>query len=179
MSRRIVLGLRVLPHIPIAIHAPGIGLGRIGPHKLPHHRVIVPEPVIEQPRLTIQALPRVVVGGGYRALAVTHRAIGRVELHRLHATSTGQHQARPAQAVVEQVVQRGTRAHPYSLAAHVVVLRRGRGAVVQDDLQGTVEGDGIGDALTSLFLAGILLCIHTTEQVKDSDRAPVPLSQKK
>ncbi len=91
-------------------------------------------------------MPGEVVGGGHRALAVAHRAIGCKELHRLGAAATSQGNGAAAQHVGEQVGQRTVGAHRDPLAVDVVVFGGGDRAPAEHRLAVAIEGDGVGDA---------------------------------
>src|SRR6266567_3605220 len=135
----------IVAHVGIGIHATGVGLRGVGPHKAAAHRVIVAETVIKQPGLAIEALPREVVGGGHTPLAVAYRTVGREELHRLRAAGTSERNRAAAQHVGEQVGERAPRFERHALAIDVVVFGGGRGAPSQYRLAVAIEGDGVGD----------------------------------
>ncbi len=91
-------------------------------------------------------MPREVVGGGHRPLAVAHRAIGGEELHRLRRARASQGNGTAAQHIGEQVGQRAVGAHGHALPIDVVVFGRGDRASTEHRLAVAIKGDSVGDS---------------------------------
>ena len=68
MTRWIGIRFGIASHIFIRVHSLCIALHRICRHKHPHHRIVVPRPVIIQPRHKVRKLPR-------KSLTCTDRAL--------------------------------------------------------------------------------------------------------
>ena len=115
--------------------------------------------------MAIEALPGEVVSGGHRPLAVTHRAVGGEELHRLRAAGAGQDNRAAAQHIGEQVGQRIVGAHRHPLPIDVVILGRGDGAASEYRLAVAIKGDGVGDRSGVHPLQHAVACVVVEEAV--------------
>ncbi len=136
--------LGVLPYIGIRVHALPIVLGRISSRKPPDHRIVIPEIVVQQPRLAIQPLPREVIRGRHRALSIACGPIGGKELCCLERAIILEDDAHTAQQIPNQVVKCVALLHGYPLSSHTVELGGECGAASDNGLGKAIERHSIG-----------------------------------
>jgi hypothetical protein len=80
MSTWIVPGFRVVSDIGIGVHPTRVILHVVRTHKPPAQRIVIPEVIIEQPRLTIQAFAGIGERGRRAAPLIIDGAIGTIVL---------------------------------------------------------------------------------------------------